>query len=129
MSCGLDLPHVAVLSTIFGFVLIYILDARVTYRIVVRGLPSTRVAEAALAYRELLEQQGCRIMSEKKSLGKQRITFIFQSSRQITRHNPEELLETKIEGSLEGSVDWEVDKKCEIIVSLKLKTMNREARR
>ena len=109
LSCGLDLPHVAVLSTIFGFVLIYILDARVTYRIVVRGLPSKRVPEAAVAYRELLEQQGCRIMSEKKSIGKQKVTFIFQSSRHVTRHDLEELLETRIEGSLEGSVDWEVD--------------------
>ena len=32
LSCGLDLPHVAVLATVFGFVLIYALEARVTYR-------------------------------------------------------------------------------------------------
>ena len=109
LSCGLDLPHVAVLSSVFGFVLIYILDARVTYRIIVRGLPSKHIAEAAMAYRTLLEQQGCRVMSEKKSFGKNRVTFIFQSSRQVTRHQLDEVLETNIDGSLGGSVDWEVD--------------------
>ena len=62
-----------------------------------------------MAYRTLLEQQGCRVMSEKKSFGKNRVTFIFQSSRQVTRHQLDEVLETNIDGSLGGSVDWEVD--------------------
>jgi len=109
LSCGLDLPHVAVLATAFGFVLIYVLNARITYRINVRALPSERVAEAAAAYREVLEQQGCRIMSEKTNPGKERVTFIFRSARHVTRHHLEELLEAKIDASLTGSVDWEID--------------------
>jgi len=109
LSCGLDLPHVAVLATSFGFVLIYILDARVTYRIDIRAVPSTRVAEAAEAYRAVLEQQDCRIMSEKKNPGKEKVTFVFQSTPQVSRYRLEELLETNIDESLKGSVDWEVD--------------------
>jgi len=109
LSCGLDLPHVAVLATAFGFALIYILDARVTYRIDVRALPVERIAEAAVAYRTLLEQQGCRIMSEKKNPLKERVTFIFQTARQMMREDLENLLETKIDASLKGSVDWEID--------------------
>ncbi len=109
LSCGLDLPHVAVLATAFGFVLIYVLNARITYRINVRALPSERVAEAAAAYREVLEQQGCRIMSEKTNPGKERVIFIFRSARHVTRHHLEELLEAKIDASLTGSVDWEID--------------------
>ena len=108
LSCGLNLPHVAALATAFGFVLIYILDARVTYRIDVRALPLERVAEAAAAYRGLLEQQGCRIRSEKKDPGKERVTFIFQSARHVTRQHLEDLLETKIDASLKGSVNWEI---------------------
>jgi hypothetical protein len=109
LSCGLDLPHVAVLATAFGFVLIYVLEARITYRIIVRALPSERVAEAAAAYRGVLEQQGCRIMSEKKNPGKERVTFIFRSARHVTRHHLEELLEAKIDASLTGTIDWEID--------------------
>ena len=109
LSCGLDLPHIAVLATAFSFALIYLIDSRVTYRIDVRALPSGRVAEAAGAYRALLEQNDCRIMSEKKNPGKKRAVFIFQGSRNLTRVRLEELLETEIDEPLRGSVDWEID--------------------
>ncbi len=68
-----------------------------------------RVAEAAAAYRAVLEQQGCRIMSEKKNPGKKSVTFIFRSARNLTRHHLEELVEAKIDASLTGSLDWEID--------------------
>ena len=109
LSCGLDLPHVAVLATAFGFVLIYVLNARITYRINVRALPPERIADAAAAYRGVLEQQGCRIMSEKKNPERERITFIFRNARDVTRRQLEDLLETNIDASLKGFLDWEVD--------------------
>ena len=109
LSCGLDLPHVAVLATAFGFVLIYVLNARITYRINVRALPPERIADAAVAYRGVLEQQGCRIMSEKKNPERERVTFIFRNARDVTRRQLEELLETNIDASLKGFLDWEVD--------------------
>lgn len=109
LSCGLELPHVAVLATAFGFVLIYVLHARITYRIEVRALPSEVVAQAAVAYRAALEQQGCRIMSEKKNPAKERVVFIFRTKPNITRRQLEDLLEAKIDPSLQGSLDWEID--------------------
>jgi hypothetical protein len=109
LSCGLDLPHIAVLATAFGFVLIYALNTRFTYRINVRALPPERIADAADVYRGVLEQEGCRIMSEKKSPEKARVTFIFRSKRDVPRRHLEELLETKIDPSLKGYLDWEVD--------------------
>ena len=109
LSCGLDLPHVAVLATIFGYVLVYILDASVAYRIDIRALPSKRVAEAAAAYRALLEQEDCSIVSEKKNPRKKRVMFIFRSSKHVTHHYLQDLLETQIDGSLKGSVNWEID--------------------
>jgi len=33
LTCGLDLPHVAVLATAFEFVLTFILEARITYKV------------------------------------------------------------------------------------------------
>jgi hypothetical protein len=109
LSCGLDLPHVAVLATVFAYVLVYILDASVAYRIDIRALPSKRVAEAATAYRALLEQEDCRIVSEKKNPQKKRVMFIFRSSKHVTHHYLQDLLETQIDESLKGSVDWEID--------------------
>ena len=109
LSCGLDLPHVAVLATAFGYVLICIFNARITYRIDVRGLPGESIVEAAAAYRGVLEQQGCRILSEKKKPERERVTFIFRSPRRVKRQFLEDLLETKIAAALQGSVDWEID--------------------
>jgi len=109
LSCGLDLPHVAVLATVFGFVLIYVLNARITYRINVRALPPERIADAAAAYRGVLEQQGCRIMSEKKNPEREKVTFIFRNARDVTRRQLEGILDTNIDASLKGFLDWEVD--------------------
>ena len=108
LSCGLDLPHVAILATAFGFVLIYVLEARITYRIDVRGLSRERIGEAAAAYRRVLEQRGCRIMNEKKNPVKERVTFIFRAGQE-TREHLEEVLESGIDETLRGAVDWEID--------------------
>ncbi|MFX3658055.1 MAG: MgtC/SapB family protein [bacterium] len=108
LCCGLNLPHVAVLATAFGFVLIYILDARTTYRIEVQGLVADRFVAAAAAYRALLEQQGCQIVSEKKSPGKGRAVFIFHGGANVTRKSLEESFE-HLDPALRGAVDWEVD--------------------
>jgi len=108
LSCGLNLPHVAVLVTVFGFGLIYVLDARYTYRMDVRALEHADVARAAAAYRSFLEQQECRIISEKKNPEKGRLTFIVRSSRYLARDELEQLLLAHIDDSMKGSVDWEI---------------------
>ena len=106
---GLELPHVAVLATVFGFVLIYVLHARITYRIDVRALSSKVVGDAAVAYREVLEKQGCRVMSEKKNPAKGRVSLIFRALPDVRRRQLEELFDSQIDDSLKGSLDWEID--------------------
>ena len=108
LSCGLDLPHVAVLVTLFGFALIFLLDARFTFRIYVRGLPNDSVTRSARAYREALEHENCRIISEKKDPARGRVTFIIRSAQVDVGKNLEASLETKVDPSLQGSVDWEI---------------------
>jgi hypothetical protein len=109
LSCGLDLPHVAVLATLFCFILIYFLDARVTYRIDIRVLQPEQVVPATAAYRELLEKNGCRIISEKKNPVKERIRFIFKTAPHVTQEGLVDKLENEIDPALKGTVDWEVD--------------------
>lgn len=109
LSCGLDLPHVAVLATAFGFVLIYALNTSLIYRINITAIHEEQMADAPAAYRGVLEQQGCHIMSEKKNPNRGKITFIFRTPRNMTRCQLENLLETKIDASLKGLLDWEVD--------------------
>lgn len=109
LACGLQLTHVAVLATAFAFVLIYILDSRVTYLVEIKALHKSSVADSAAAYRSILEQQGCEILSEKKNPKKARVTFIFRSVRGVTRTQLQEHLEAEIDESLQGSLDWQVD--------------------
>jgi hypothetical protein len=109
LTCGLDLPHVAVLATLFDFLLTFLLEARITYRVDVRGLPPNRVAEAADAYRAVLAGRQYRVLSETKWPDKGRIMFIFRSSGRYTRQHIEGLLEKNVDPSLRGSLDWEVD--------------------
>jgi len=108
LSAGLDLPHVAVLVTAFGFVLIFFLDARFTFRIFVRGLPDESFTQAVVAYRKVLEQDGCRLISEKKDPDRGRVTFIIRSAEVAAGKNLEQVFETRVDPALRGSVNWEI---------------------
>jgi hypothetical protein len=109
LSCGLDLPHVAVLATVFGWGLIYALNFRFTYRINIRAVPAKEIETVALAYRRVFEGQGCKILNERKSPEKQRITFIFRTSSKVTQAVLESSLASQLDPSLAGYVDWEID--------------------
>ncbi len=109
LSCGLDLPHVAVMATVFGWVLMYILEWRITYRIDIRSLPEETMAESADAYRQVLEEHGCKILGEQKRPGSGRIRFIFRPGAKESREHIGNLLESQVDPSLQGLVDWEID--------------------
>ena len=107
LSSGLDLPHVAILATVFGFVLIYVLDARIIYRIVVKGLQSDRVRDAADVYRGVLEQQGGRVLSEKKDFDRAEVAFVFRAPYRVEREDLQQLFEIEVPEDMQGAVDWE----------------------
>lgn len=109
LTSGLNLPHVAVLATAFAFVLVYILENRVTYRIDVQALAPERIAESAAAYRALLEECGCRVLSERKNPIKQRMTILVSGPVGMLRHELEKRIDEGIEGPLKGAVDWQTD--------------------
>ncbi|HMB74469.1 MAG TPA: MgtC/SapB family protein [Gammaproteobacteria bacterium] len=109
LACGLDLPHVAVLATAFGFVLIFILHANVTFEANIRSLPPDQFAEAAAAYRSALEGLGCKIIREKKNPMKQRLGYIFLSSKFKSACDLESAVDAAIDPTLRGSIDWEIN--------------------
>lgn len=109
LTCGLNLPHVAVLATLFAFLLVYVIETRVTYRVDIQGLDIERFGESVSAYRALLEQNGCHVLSERKNPNKGRISLLVSGPHGVRREKLEELVESGIEGRLKGSVDWETD--------------------
>jgi len=109
LTCGLHLPHVAALATLFDFILTYFLEARITYRVDVRGIPREHFSEATEAYRAILTRRPYRVLSETKWPDKGRICFIFRSGGRDTRQHIEGLLEDHVDPTLRGFLDWEVD--------------------
>ena len=109
LSCGLSLPHLAVLTAAFGFVVLTVLDAQATYHIEVKGLDRTVIGPAADAYRDVLQREGCRIVGERKSFGKEQITFIFHAPHALQRDGLVQRLEAEVAEPLRGVVDWGVD--------------------
>ncbi len=91
------------------FILTFLLEARITYRVDVRGLPPERFTEAADAYRAVLTEHRYRVLSETKRPDRGRICFIFRSAGRDTRQHIEGLFDEAIDVSLRGSLDWEVD--------------------
>lgn len=109
LSCGLHLPHVAVLATAFVFLLMFMLHSRPAYRLEIQGLPSERLNEAAAAYRDQMVKQGCKVLSEKKNPAKERVIFVVRGARRVTHERLEELFAANIDPALRGSIDWDID--------------------
>jgi hypothetical protein len=109
LSCGLELPHLAVLTAAFSFIVLMVLDARATYHIEVKGLDRTVVGQAAAAYRDVLHREGCRIVGERKSVAKEQVTFIFHAPHALERDALAHRLETEVPEMLRGVVEWGVN--------------------
>jgi hypothetical protein len=109
LSCGLDLPHLAVLTTAFGFALIFALDSTATYRMLVKGLDGRTIPGTADAYRAVLERAQCRVLSEKKDFERRQVAFIFHAPYRLQRPQLVQAFAAGIPAELRGSVDWEID--------------------
>jgi hypothetical protein len=106
LIAGLGLLHFAIIITLFSFALIYFFDTSPPFRIRIEGLPKGRNADCAQAYRSALREHGCSIISEHRSVEKERIEFVFRLPRRSTREGMDAEL-CKIATELRGNVDWE----------------------
>ncbi len=107
LCCGLDIPHVGVLAAAFAFLLIIALERSSAYKLTVKGLAPEKLADAASTYRDLLENESCVVMSEKKSFLKNNIVFVFRAPREYDRDDFEQLFEEQVDESLRGAIDWQ----------------------
>jgi hypothetical protein len=108
LTAGLGLPHFAVLTTAFAFVLIYAFDSSPVCRVKIEQLPPDRLAEAAEVYRGVLQGRGCRILTEHKSAAKGRLEFVFRMPRGGRRDSLHAALcEAPLDAR--GEIDWEIE--------------------
>ncbi len=108
LIAGLGLPHLAVITALFTFALIFLFEVRPASHVRIEQLPAGRVGEGAEAYRGLLQGHGCKIISEHRSIHKGRVEFVYRPPR---RGSPEALHAAFVAApsDLRGDVDWDAE--------------------
>ncbi len=109
LIAGLNLPHFAVMAALFAWVLIYVFDGHPVCSLDVHEVPQGRVKEAAAAYRQVLDELGCRLIKENKSFSKRRIEYVFRAPRKSTQAGLHTALCERVPPDLRGEIDWEVE--------------------
>ncbi len=107
LICGLNLPHFAVLATLYAWGVIYF-DAQPIYSLKVHEVPKGRIADAAGAYRAIFAELHCALISEDKSFAKRRIDYVIRAPRKCERMTLEQALTEKVPADLRGELDWDV---------------------
>ena len=106
LTCGLQFWWVAVLGTLVAWLLIFVLEGRKGMRMVVRGLKSEAVAQAAEAYAPILRSLGCRFTTPRKNPRKGQISFVLRVPRKLERESIELGCQEQVSVDLRGTVDW-----------------------
>lgn len=106
LTCGLKIYVVGILGTAFAWILIWFLESRVTYRILVKGLDPTVLAQSGEAHEEVLLENGLQIMSKKVNFIKGQVSFVFRAPGKLDREELEQVFKD-IPPKLQGPVDWE----------------------
>jgi hypothetical protein len=106
IACGLQLWMVAVITTIFAWIVLYILESWVNLRLVVRGIRTEGLTPAADAYAKILKDMNCRFGSPRKNANKGQISFVLQHRRGLTHEMIEAKCNAEIPKELRGTIDW-----------------------
>jgi hypothetical protein len=108
LVAGLGLPHLAVITTAFAYLLIMAFDASPACRLRVERLPDGRVGDCADVYRAMLQAHRCRIIAEHRSAAKDRVEFVLRIPLSATLDSLREAL-ADVPVELRGECDWEFE--------------------
>ncbi|MBC7769313.1 MAG: hypothetical protein H7124_11050 [Phycisphaerales bacterium] len=109
LIAGLNLPHFAVMATAFAWVLVYVFDGHPVCELEVQEIPKGRLKDAALAYRAVLADMDCKLISENKQFGKSRIDYVFRMPRNKTQEQVHKALCDSVPHDVRGEIDWEIE--------------------
>ncbi len=109
LIAGLNLPHFAVMATLFAWVMIYIFDGHPVCSLEVRQIPEGRVKQSAEAYRRVLAELNCKLIKETKSFSKSRIDYVFRAPRNSTQEQLHKTLCERVPMDVRGEIDWEIE--------------------
>ncbi len=108
LCTGLELPHVAVSTTLFLLGVLWLANRRVAFRLLVKGLAPEVLAEAAKAHRETMDRCGCVVLGEKKNFLKGQVAFLFRAPPDFDPEQLRQTLRVEVSETLHGAVDWDI---------------------
>lgn len=106
LCCGLELYVVAVLGTVFGWLVILALEGRSVGRLVIQGIERESIAEGASQHAKILEQAGCTILGEERNVLKGITAFVYRASKTLDRDKLEAEF-AQLPDSQRGAIQWE----------------------
>ncbi|MEQ1817836.1 MAG: hypothetical protein ABL871_04435 [Terricaulis sp.] len=106
---GLNLPHFAVMATVFAWILIYVFDGHPVCELKINEVPKGKVKEASNAYRATLTELGCKVISEDRSFTKSRIVFVVRAPRNKPQSQLTAALCEQVPAEIRGEIDWEIE--------------------
>lgn len=106
---GLNLPHFAIIATAFAWLLIYVFDGHPVCELEVSEIPKGKVKDASEAYRAVLAQLGCKVISEDRSFNKGRVIFVLRAPRNKTQSQLTATLCEQVPAEVRGEIDWEIE--------------------
>jgi hypothetical protein len=103
---GLGLQLVAVLATLYFWLMILVLEHVRVERLVIGGVETQNMARAAEAYREALSRAGCRVLGHSKSFKKGQMSFTLRLPRNFGIDDVSRAA-SEIPPELRGVFDWD----------------------
>jgi hypothetical protein len=107
LCCGLKLYVIAVLATIFGWLIILWLERRGAGRLVIQGLEVKQLPKATAAYTAMLQGAGCKVVGTQANVKKGMVSVVFRAPRRFEPDSLKGNLEAMPE-DLRGAVDWQL---------------------
>jgi hypothetical protein len=109
LMCGMNLPHFAVITTAFVWVIILVFDGTPVYRLDVTQVDKEQLKASMDAYRRELNALGAKFVTEGNAVSKGKLTFVFRAPRAFRQDALYDASLTHIPPELRGELDWRVE--------------------
>jgi hypothetical protein len=107
LCAGLDLPHVAILSALFAFILIWIIDGRTTHCLLFHDLHKKDFDSVESASTTILDSYGCKIIGEDRNRAKNTLSILFRAPNDLDRDVIKEAITESLPEKHPATVEWE----------------------
>lgn len=104
LCCGLELFVVAALATVFGWILVWLLESKNAAKLVVQGLERTSMAAASKDYLTALRDAGCTVVGQQQHMKKGSLVIVFRAPPRFDRVALDERL-AAMDASTHGTAD------------------------